>query len=80
MIRKDMTLGEIVSKYPSSVNIFKSKNISGFDENSKSALLNKLTLEMVAKTKKINLEILLDTLNSSFDTYDADISAETREY
>ncbi|MCP1222902.1 ABC transporter substrate-binding protein [Sebaldella sp. S0638] len=80
MIKKDMTLGEIVSKYPSSVNIFKSKNISGFDENSKSALLNKLTLEMAAKTKKINLEILLDTLNSSFDTYDADITAETREY
>ena len=80
MIKKEMTLGEIVSKYPSSVNILKSKNISGFDDSSKSALLNKLTLEMAAKTKKINLEILLDTLNSSFDTYDADITAETREY
>ena len=80
MIKKEMTLGEIVSKYPSSVNILKSKNINGFDESSKAALLNKLTLEMAAKTKKINLEILLDSLNSSFDTYDADITAEQREY
>jgi ABC-type Fe3+ transport system substrate-binding protein len=80
MIKKEMTIGEIIKKYPSSVNILKSKNINGFEDNSKSALLNKLTLEMVAKTKKINPELLVEALNFSFDGYDADITAENREY
>lgn len=80
MIKKEMTLGEIVSKYPITVNIFKSKNINGFDDPSKSIIFNKLSLEITAKTKKINLDILLDTLNTAITDISTDISTEKRDY
>lgn len=80
MIKKEMTLGEIISKYPVTINIFKSKNISGFDDPSKSMILNKLSLELTAKTKKINLDILLEALNTAITDISTDITTEKREY
>ena len=80
LITKDMTLGQIIQKHPDAKNLFKSKNITGFEDPNKSHILNKLTLEMLSKTKKINLEVLLDLLNSFTEKNETDVTVEEREH
>ena len=80
LINKNMTLGEITTKYPDTKTLFKSKNITGFEDPGKANILNKLTLEMLSKSKKINLEILTDLLNSFVEKNETDITTEEREH
>lgn len=80
LITKDMTLGEVILKHPDTKNLFESKNIIGFEDPNKAHILNKLTLEILTKTKKINLEVLLNLLNSFIEKDETDVTVEEREH
>jgi ABC-type Fe3+ transport system substrate-binding protein len=62
-INKDMSLKEIVTNYPETVEFFISKGFKGLDNESLLNTIGKISLEKALETKKINIETFLTLIN-----------------
>jgi ABC-type Fe3+ transport system substrate-binding protein len=62
-IKKEMTLKEIVTAYPETIEFFNSKGFKGLDNKSLLNTIGKITIQKALETKKISVETFLELLN-----------------
>jgi len=62
-IKKEMTLKEIVTTYPETIEFLSSKGFKGLDNQSLLNTIGKISLQKALETKKINVETFLELLN-----------------
>jgi ABC-type Fe3+ transport system substrate-binding protein len=62
-IKNEMTLKEIVTTYPETIEFFNSKGFKGLDNKSLLNTIGKITIQKVLESKKINVDTFVDLLN-----------------
>lgn len=67
MITKEMTVSEILRRYPELIYIFENKGIKGLDNKAVLKQVGNLPLENILKTKKVNVDVFVDLLNETLE-------------
>ncbi|TDT68629.1 ABC-type Fe3+ transport system substrate-binding protein [Hypnocyclicus thermotrophus] len=62
-INKEMTIIEILNKYPETIEFFKSKGFKGFENNLMLKTVGKISLEQSIKLKKLSVDAFLEGIN-----------------
>jgi len=63
-INENMTIDEIVTLYPETLDFFESQGFKGLDKEETRAMLGKVSLKMALTMKKINVDTFLENINN----------------
>ncbi|XMB85547.1 ABC transporter substrate-binding protein [Mycoplasmatota bacterium WC44] len=67
MINKDLTLKEIIDRYPELVYVFENKGIKGLDNALVMKQVGNMKLELILQNKKLNVETFVDLINETIE-------------